>query len=344
MYNGCSDSANEARNRYHSIIIVSERKDRIGDFVKRRGYYLKQVCFILTCEQVYLPFQESVRELRQAGISVEVLWAEEVENGRDETGSGMCSGRNCLSEEYLSVCTQGKSQVLYVTDKEAIANVIRLQGAPVLGYKHADNEKQGFVGIPYILEEPAGTPAEFFERVFRRYTGLPWSILETERCYVRESCEEDVESFYMIYKEPSVTRYTEGLFEHQISERAYIREYIEKVYAYFEFGIWTVILKESGEIIGRAGISIREGYNVPELGYVFGVPWQGKGLAKEVCEGILKYAKEELEITQLQVLIQEGNEASIRLADRLGFKKEETPETERKSYIRMLLKETPTRD
>jgi RimJ/RimL family protein N-acetyltransferase len=154
---------------------------------------------------------------------------------------------------------------------------------------------------------------------------------------VRESCEADVEAFYEIYKAPEVTRYTEGLFEHAVSERAYIREYIEKVYAFFEFGVWTVILKESGEVIGRAGISVREGYDIPELGYVFGVPWQGKGLAKEVCEGILKYAKEELEIMRLQVLIQEGNEASIRLAQKLGFEKAEVLEIEGKQHIRMLL-------
>ena len=209
--------------------------------------------------------------------------------------------------------------------------------AVVLGYRHTQNETEGFAGIKYILESPEGTPAEYFERVFRRYVGLPWSILETERLYVRESCEADVEAFYEIYKAPEVTRYTEGLFEHAVSERAYIREYIEKVYAFFEFGVWTVILKESGEVIGRAGISVREGYDIPELGYVFGVPWQGKGLAKEVCEGILKYAKEELEIMRLQVLIQEGNEASIRLAQKLGFEKAEVLEIEGKQHIRMLL-------
>ena len=161
--------------------------------------------------------------------------------------------------------------------------------------------------------------------------------METEHCYVRESCEEDVEAFYDIYKAPEVTRYTEGLFEHAISEKAYIREYIEKVYAYFEFGVWTVILKESGEIIGRAGISTREGFDIPELGYVLGLPWQGKGLAKEVCEGIIKYAKDELEITRLQVLIQEGNKASIKLAEKLGFQKEEELRIEGKAHIRMLL-------
>ncbi|MBR5230552.1 MAG: GNAT family N-acetyltransferase [Firmicutes bacterium] len=290
--------------------------------MEHRGYYLEKVYFILTCGEVFLPFEESIRELQKAGISVEVFLAEEV--WEEE-------------KRMLELDGEQSMQALYVTDHGAIAKALLEVRRAVLGYRHSQNASEGFAGIKYILEAPEGTPAEYFERVFRRYAGLPWSILETEHCYVRESCEEDVEAFYTIYKEPEMTRYTEGLYEHAVSERAYIREYIEKVYAYFEFGIWTVVWKESGEIIGRAGLSVREGFEEPELGYVFGVLWQGKGLAREVCEGILKYAKEELEMTKLQVLIQPGNEASLKLAHRLGFQQVEETEVEGKLHIRMLL-------
>ena len=296
--------------------------------MKHRGYYLEKVYFILTCGEVFPPFEESIIELQKAGVSVEVLLAEETEDRDITTGNG---------QAFYTEQSKKKSQALYVTDHGNVARKLLEAGLAVLGYQHDQNKTERFNGAKYILEAPEGTPAEYFERVFRRYAGLPWSILETERLYVRESCEEDVEAFYTIYKEPEVTRYTEELYEHAISERAYIREYIEKVYTYFEFGIWTVILKESGEIIGRAGLSVREGFEEPELGYVFGVPWQGKGLAREVCEGILKYAKEELEMIKLQVLIQPGNEASIKLAQRLGFQQTEETEVEGNLHIRMLL-------
>lgn len=296
--------------------------------MKHRGYYLEKVVFILTCGEVFLPFEESIIELQKAGISVEVLLVEEVPVQEEAMERG---------EGFWRESGRANSQVLYVTDHGGVARRLLEEDRAVLGYQHAGNVAEGFTGIKYILELPEGTPAEYFERVFRRYAGLPWSILETERLYVRESSEEDVEAFYTIYKEREVTRYTEGLFEHAVSERAYIREYIEKVYAYYEFGIWTVVLKESGEIIGRAGISVREGFDMPELGYVFGIPWQGKGLAKEACEGILKYAKEELEMLQLQVLIQTGNEASIGLAKRLGFCMTEKIDIEGKEHVILTL-------
>lgn len=292
--------------------------------MKHRGYYLEKVFFILTCGEVFLPLEESIIELQRVGISVDVLLAEEICE-QEETGTG--------GDGFYIEQSKEKPQALYVTDHGEVAEQLLQAGLAVLGYGHGQNKAEKFTGVKYVLEVLEGTPAEYFERVFRRYAGLPWSILETENCYVRESCEEDVEAFYTIYKEPEVTRYTEGLYEHAVSERAYMREYIEKVYAYFEFGVWTVILKESGEIIGRAGISVREGFDMPELGYVLGLPWQGKGLAKEVCEGILKYAKEELEITQLQVLIQEENEASIGLAKRLGFCMTDKMDIEGKEHI-----------
>lgn len=305
--------------------------------MKHRGFYLKNVYFILSCEDAFLPFEESVIELQKAGVSVMVMPVEEAVTCEAASNSGKWQSGNCLRKNLTAGEATEQLQTLYVTDCEAVAERLLGDGLAVLGYCHEQNAVVGFQGVKYILEAPEGTPTEYFERVLRRYAGLPWSILETDRCYVRESCEEDVEAFYEIYKAPEVTRYTEGLFEYAVSERAYIREYIEKVYAYFEFGVWTVVLKESGKIIGRAGLSLREGFEEPELGYVFGVPWQGKGLAREVCESIIKYAEEELEISGLQVLIQESNEASVRLAQKLGFRKEEDIEIGGKLYIRMQL-------
>lgn len=136
-----------------------------------------------------------------------------------------------------------------------------------------------------------------------------------------------------------MTRYTEDLYESKISERGYIREYIEKVYHYFEFGIWTVVLKETEEIIGRAGLNVREGYDMPELGYVIGKPWQGKGIATEVCRGVLKYAVDEFGFEKVMTLIQEENEASLQVAKKLGFQVQEELEEKGVKHLLMIRKE-----
>ena len=41
--------------------------------MEHRGYYLEKVYFILTCGEVFVPFEESIRELQKAGISVDIF-------------------------------------------------------------------------------------------------------------------------------------------------------------------------------------------------------------------------------------------------------------------------------
>lgn len=180
-----------------------------------------------------------------------------------------------------------------------------------------------FSGIPYAVTDIDDLDERYLERIWRRYRGLPWDICETERCLVRETVPEDVDSFYRIYSDESITAYMEDLFEDEEKEKQYIRDYIEKVYGFYGFGMWTVCLKETGEVIGRAGLSMREGFEEPELGYVIGKKWQRQGIAAEVCRKILAYGRDELGFERVRALMHPGNTASKRLCCKLGFRYEE---------------------
>ena len=158
------------------------------------------------------------------------------------------------------------------------------------------------------------------ERVYRRLKGLPWNILETERCLIRETTPEDVEDFFHIYSDPAITEFMEGLYPDKEQEKEYIREYIEKIYTFYEFGVWTVVEKNSGSVIGRAGFSYREGYDEPEIGFIIGVPWQRRGYGEEVCRAILDYGWNVLRFDRVQALVETENAASLNLCDKLGFR------------------------
>ena len=181
--------------------------------------------------------------------------------------------------------------ILYVTDNAETAQALQREGKAVLIYLHRGNALQG----------------------------LPWNILETPRCLIRETTTADVEDFYRIYSHPAITKYMEGLYPEVEQEKQYVREYIEKVYTFYGFGVWTVVEKESGAVIGRAGLSYREGFEDPELGFIIGVPWQRRGYAWEVCRAILGYAAAVLEFTKVQALVETENTASLKLCEKLGF-------------------------
>ncbi len=187
--------------------------------------------------------------------------------------------------------------------------------------KPSRQEKAGssMDGIPYVATDPEELEYTYLLRVWQRYRGIPWKILETDRCVIRETTVEDVEDFYRIYAVPSITKYMEDLFQDPQEEVEYTKTYIEKVYNLYGYGIWTVCLKGDGRVIGRAGVTDREGYEDPELGYMIAAPCQRQGYALEVCRAICTYAREELGFTRLQVLTEPENSASTALCEKLGI-------------------------
>lgn len=206
---------------------------------------------------------------------------------------------------------------LILTDSPELACICRKLDMAVAAV--LTEEKKEFPGVSYAVTDTENLDENYLERIWRRYRGIPWRICETKRCFVRESVPEDVESFYRIYQDKDITEYMEGLFEDPEREKQYIRDYIEKVYGFYGFGMWTVCLQESGEVIGRAGLSMREGFDEPELGYVIGKKWQRRGIAEEVCREILFYGREELGIERVRILMHPDNTASERLCHKLGF-------------------------
>lgn len=227
--------------------------------------------------------------------------------------------------------------VLFVTDCGETAKSLLGEQLPVLGcISPAMCQEEDFSGIKYVCQEIESIDLSYFEGIYRRYAGIPWDILETQRCKIRETCVEDVDAFYEIYKEPQITRYMEDLYADPAQEKAYIRDYIEKIYGFYDIGVWTVLLKETGEIIGRAGLSYREGFEEPELGFVIGVPWQRKGLAFEVCTSIIKYGWEVCGFSKVQAFVEPGNEISMQLCEKLGFCNEGPVSVEGQEFIRYL--------
>lgn len=209
--------------------------------------------------------------------------------------------------------------ILYVTDSAVKAKALRDAGEAVLVYFHEGNKEEDFSEFTFGIEDPDHLEDEYTERVYRRLKGLPWNILETERCLIRETMPEDVEDFFRIYSDPAITKYMEGLYPDKEQEKEYIREYIKKVYTFYEFGVWTVVEKSSGSVIGRAGFSYRQGYDEPEIGFIIGVPWQRRGYGEEVCRGILDYGTGRLGFREVNALVETGNEASLKLCDKLKF-------------------------
>lgn len=167
-------------------------------------------------------------------------------------------------------------------------------------------------GTRYAVESLAELDIEYLERVRRRYNHIPWDIGETDRCLIRELSLSDLPALYELYTKPGMTDYVEPLFDYE-TELEYQKAYIENMYGFYEYGMWLVFSKETGKLIGRAGLEH------DELGYMIAPELWDQGYATEVCRFIIDYARENTDFEELYCRIDERNEASVRLAKRLGF-------------------------
>ena len=240
--------------------------------------------------------------------------------------AGKFSGkiRSVQDSSFSDLVLKKSREIFLITDRECCYEAAYQERIPFLLYLHEGNRDAEFSKAPFGVLSLDAVDLVYIESVYKRFYGIPWTILETDRCIIREITEEDLDELYEVYEDPAITRYTEGLYEDREEERKFIRQYIEKVYGFDGFGIWAVILKETGRLIGRAGLAWREGYDTPELGYVIGVPYQRKGIATEVCGAILSYATEELGFSEIRVLFEEENIASLKLCRKLGFKRDKS--------------------
>lgn len=302
---------------------------------------LKKVVFILEDEKAAADVEALSDELTAYGITVCIIGA--AHWNRTNKLIKYFNQMNILEEigtEETGTKKPGtkKPGTLYITDNPVYHKFLADNKLPVIVYLHDGNKELNFSYAEYAIENIEEIEYESLELGYLRLTGQPWTILETNRCIVRESTVEDVDSFYEIYKEPSITKYMENLYQDRAEEAAYIQDYIKKVYSFYGYGMWTILEKSSHKVIGRAGINWREGYDIPELGFVIAVPFQRKGFAYEVCDAILQYGNKELGFNAFQVLIMEGNEISKSLCEKLGFKYEETIEYDGAVYFRMVLR------
>ena len=181
------------------------------------------------------------------------------------------------------------------------------------------------------MQEPDLVDADSYVKMYQRAAGLPWTILETKRCLVREFTEEDLDGIYALY-DAQACRFLQPPSADRAREREILRAYIERIYGLYGFGHWAVFLKDEPEVlIGRIGysaITSRQEQEAQALGlsaldadfgFLVGAKWRGQGIAEEVSRALLRYGFTELGFTCVRADARNDNAASQHLLTKLGF-------------------------
>lgn len=214
-------------------------------------------------------------------------------------------------------------EMVLVTNDSMIGRKALLRGIAVLGY---EREGEFLSGISYITQSLEELSVSYVKRVYCRFHDLPVQIQETQRLWIREMIEEDAEEFFRMQREEDISQVMERRRRCVEEERAFIKEYRKNQYAFYEFGFFSIIEKETGKLIGKVGVEEhnREGKNDLELGYWIEKNKRRMGYAYEAGDAVLKFLKEELEFSgEICCFVQPENMASLKTAQKLGFLKTE---------------------
>ncbi|MFR8088335.1 MAG: GNAT family N-acetyltransferase [Lachnospirales bacterium] len=144
-------------------------------------------------------------------------------------------------------------------------------------------------------------------------------ILETKRLVLREMEEADYEALCRILQDPEVMY----AYEHAFSDEE-VREWLQnqiRRYREERVGLWAVILKESGEMIGQCGLTLQPygTERVVEVGYLFQKTYWHQGYAIEAAMACREYAFKMLKISSVYSIIRDNNLASQKVAERNGM-------------------------
>lgn len=143
--------------------------------------------------------------------------------------------------------------------------------------------------------------------------------LETKRLLLREMTPNDFDALYTIFSDAETMQHYPAPFD------------AEKVHAWIQrnqnryredgFGLWAVVLRETGEVIGDCGITMQNihGKQLPEIGYHIRKDLWRNGYASEAAEACMAYAFETLRLPAIYSYMKYTNTASYGVALKNGM-------------------------
>jgi len=146
-------------------------------------------------------------------------------------------------------------------------------------------------------------------------------MIETERLLIREMNFDDFDALFDILSDAETMAHYPSPFDEE-KVRSWIAWNIDN-YRKYGFGLWAVVLKECGKVIGDCGVTMQniDGEMLPEIGYHINKNHSRRGYGSEAAESVKKWAFENTNFDQLYSYMKHTNIASAAVAESIGMTK-----------------------
>jgi RimJ/RimL family protein N-acetyltransferase len=141
-------------------------------------------------------------------------------------------------------------------------------------------------------------------------------VLSTDRLELRRFDLEDLDEFAALHADPEVTRFVHP-FDRAEAEQRLRRD--EDEWRERGHGLLAIVDAECGRFLGRTGLKHWPQFDETEVGWVLRRDAWGQGYATEAARACCEWGLRDFDVPYLTAMIGPGNDASTRVAERLGF-------------------------
>lgn len=146
--------------------------------------------------------------------------------------------------------------------------------------------------------------------------------LETKHLVLREMRPEDTEAIFALYGDAEGMRYRDVLAFTRLEEALHFLGQMRSRCQQGEEIHWGITLKGEDQLVGSWGYSWHLGRPFGAIGYDLARRYWKQGIMTEAIQALLHFGFEVRNLHRVEARVHLGNEASMRLLQRLGFQKE----------------------
>ena len=144
-------------------------------------------------------------------------------------------------------------------------------------------------------------------------------ILETKRLIIREMTDDDFFALQKVISDPENMKYYAKPYDDHGVQRWI--DWCKNSYLENGFGLWAVVLKESGEMIGDCGVSMQyiDDEWKPEIGYHLRKDYHRQGIGKEMTQAVRDYFFTHYKYDEVYSYMEVDNMPSYKTAEANGM-------------------------
>ena len=145
--------------------------------------------------------------------------------------------------------------------------------------------------------------------------------VETPRLLLRQPMIADAEPFMAIMWDPEVVEKKQVTLREEPGDLELARKKTSSLINHWQergYGLFTVVEKASGQVIGTVGLQKWQGWPDAELAWVIHRNWWSQGIASEAAQAALEWAWANTPLDHIISIINAGDTRSMKVATKVG--------------------------